>query len=477
MNMHNSRIPGCIRKMSHCERMFFTSPACTVMMAARVAGPLDTRRFRQALEEVSGIHPFLRVKIVFDDRHEAYFSSDDVPPVPLTIVPRQSERQWLEVLEDEARIPFPLDRGPLLRCTLLHAADVSDLLVVCNHSICDGMALAIFIRDLLDRYGDPGRDTPSRRPPDAMELLPPGVTLMGLIGRLVIARANRKWLANPYRFGPEEYADLYRAYWKNRRPGLVLFEFDLQESERLAGSCRDHGVSVGSAVTTACLFAHAEIAGGFPRARRHLMIPFDLRRRTDPPVGDVFSLCVGSLHLPFACSPKKTFWQNATALHEATRSRLSAKRLPGIEIPPFDPSLLDAVAGFSLLANRIPCSDFHTETLRHFRDDPNNAACSLTKDFEARIPGLVPTNLGRIEMGDNHGDLQIDRLVFIPTSSEINPLVLGGIGAGGRIVFSLPFVDPPARSGVSSEPELIRIRNRALEHLGFPEKVHAGAVE
>ncbi len=80
-------------------------------------------------------------------------------------------------------------------------------------------------------------------------------------------------------------------------------------------------------------------------------------------------------------------------------------------------------------------------------------------------------------MPETAGDLRLERLVFLPSSSEINPLILGGISAGGRIVFSLPFVDPPAKTGISPEPELIRIRNRALELLGFPEKVHPEPVE
>jgi hypothetical protein len=45
------------------------------------------------------------------------------------------------------------------------------------------------------------------------------------------------------------------------------------------------------------------------------------------------------------------------------------------------------------------------------------------------------------------------------------------------MVFSLPFVDSPVETGVSPEAELIRIRNRALEYLGFPEMVSNRALE
>lgn len=62
------------------------SPACTVIMAVRITGPLDKTRFGQAFDAVARIHPFFRVKIVLDERHEAYFSSADVPSVPLQII-------------------------------------------------------------------------------------------------------------------------------------------------------------------------------------------------------------------------------------------------------------------------------------------------------------------------------------------------------------------------------------------------------
>lgn len=73
-------IPGIIRKMSQGERFFFMNPSCTVMMMARITGTLDKARFRQALDNVCRIHPLLRAKIVFDNRHDAWFSSDGVPP-------------------------------------------------------------------------------------------------------------------------------------------------------------------------------------------------------------------------------------------------------------------------------------------------------------------------------------------------------------------------------------------------------------
>lgn len=180
--------------------------------------------------------------------------------------------------------------------------------------------------------------------------------------------------------------------------------------------------------------------------------------------------------MQFAYSPEKPFWDNAVALHKAIHSRLENLSPADSDIPPFEPSLIDGLAGFGLFIDRVPEAYAKTATLQRFLADTGNIAVSLTRNADKTFPGFIPSNLGRIDMPESQGGLRLERLVFLPAASEMNPLVLGGIGAGGGMVFTLPFVDPPANTGVSPEPEMIRIRNRALEYLGFPEKVHPGAI-
>lgn len=473
----NPGIPGCIRKMSRCERLFFMSPSCTVMMVARITGTVDEVPFRQALGAAALKHPLLRAKVVFDERHEAWFSSEGVPPVPLKIIQRTSDQQWLAVLKEEARVPFVIDREPLIRCVLIRSPEVSDVLVLCNHSICDGMALAVLIRDILSLYADPTQDVRMLAPPDVLDIVKPGRTIKGLITRFFVGIANRKWRKNPHYFGPEECAALYRGYWEARRPGLVLLEFNPEESARLLSACREHGVTVGSAVSAACLAAYADVTGGFTKSQQAIMVPYDLRRRIEPPLGDVFCFCDGGVRFPFAYSQKKPFWDNARDLHKEIHSRIKILDPSCLDIPEFEPSLIDALSAFSLFADKVPGAYTRTEILQQFIRDTGNAASAMNRNFEKNIPGFIPSNLGRIEIPESPDGIQLDRLVFLPSASELNPLILGGAGAGGRMVFTLPFVDPPAKTGISPEPEMIRIRNRALEYLEFPEKVHPGAGE
>ncbi len=473
----DAKIPGVIRKMSRGERFFFMSPACTVMMAARITGAIDETRFRQALSIVSRVHPLLRAKIVFDNRYEAWFSSDGVPEIPLRIVLRTSHNQWLEELKNEARKPFEIDKGPLVKCVLLQSPEVSDFLVLCNHSICDGMALAILVRDLLSRYSDPAQEIQVLDPPDALDLQKQGISLMGIINRAISAYANWKWKKSPHYFGPDEYMALYRTYWEKRRPGLVLFEFDPAESARLHAACREYGVTLGSAVSAACLAAYADIVGAFSKNQQVVVVPHDLRRRAQLPVGDVFCFCAGGIRIQYMYSPEKPFWDNAVALHKTIHTRLENPTPADSDLPAFEPSLIDALAGFGLFTDKVPKAYIKTAALQRFTDDTGNVAFSFTRNLEKTFPGFIPSNLGRIAMPESEGGPLLERLVFLPAASELNPLVMGGIGVNGSMTFTLPFVDPPVKTGISPEPQMIRIRNRALEYLGFPDKVHPGATE
>lgn len=475
--LNNPAIPGCIRKMSHCERLFFMSPASTVMIAARINGTIDTVRFRQALDTAARKHPLLRAKVRFDKQHYAWFSQGCVLPVPLKIIPRESEHQWLEELKEEARVPFDICQGPLVRCVLLQSQEVSDVLILCNHSICDGMALAILVRDLITLYADENQDVSELFPTDVLTIQKAGITIKGLIARFFVGLANRKWRKNPHYFGAEEFTALYSSYWEERKPGLVLLEFNPEESDRLLAACREHGITVGSAVSAACLAAYTDTHGEFAKSQQVVMVPYDVRKRVHPPVGDIFGFCVGAAQFPFPVSAKKPFWEMAKDLHTEIHSRVEVLDPTCLDQPEFEPSLIDAISAFGVFVDKVPKAYASTETLQRFIRDKENVAIAFNRNFEKNIPCFIPSNLGRIDVPESPGGLRLERLVFIPSASELNPLVMGGAGTAGRMVFTLPFVDPPAKTGVSPEKDMIRVRNRALELLGFPEKVHDNPME
>jgi len=88
----------------------------------------------------------------------------------------------------------------------------------------------------------------------------------------------------------------------------------------------------------------------------------------------------------------------------------------------------------------------------------------------------ISTNLGRLDFPLTFGDLQIERISFVPAANSSVPLILGGVSVGGKLVFSLNYAEETGDHNTSLTQDMIRVRNRALEYLGFPEKANDSAM-
>lgn len=57
------------------------------------------------------------------------------------------------------------ESGPLVRFVLVYSPQVSDLIIFAAHAICDGIALANLVRDILICYGEPNNPLSVIYPP------------------------------------------------------------------------------------------------------------------------------------------------------------------------------------------------------------------------------------------------------------------------------------------------------------------------
>lgn len=92
-----------------------------------------------------------------DENNEPWYTNEKVPENPLRVVQRTSDGDWNRELLNEYKIRFKLATGPLARFVLLQSQEISEILIICHHVICDGTSLAILARDLLLYVGDPDR--------------------------------------------------------------------------------------------------------------------------------------------------------------------------------------------------------------------------------------------------------------------------------------------------------------------------------
>jgi thioesterase domain-containing protein len=140
------------------DRLYPGNSAYNVPFGLRLQGNLNPAALESSVRELIQRHEILRT--TFDTRDGqpvqivAAESLIEIPLLDLTPMPvdeRRSEAYRIGI--NEARLPFDLANGPLVRFKLIClAADEHLLLCVMHHIVCDGWSLEIFVRELAVLY-------------------------------------------------------------------------------------------------------------------------------------------------------------------------------------------------------------------------------------------------------------------------------------------------------------------------------------
>ncbi|HKV09554.1 MAG TPA: amino acid adenylation domain-containing protein, partial [Thermoanaerobaculia bacterium] len=145
------------------------SPAYNLPSALRIGGPLDPGLLARALSGVAARHEALRTRFRASGG-EAVQEVLPPGPVPLPVVdlsacPAEREAEVRRLVAEEARRPFDLTRGPLLRCALLRlAGDGHVLLLTLHHIVSDGWSMGLLIRETAALYRASATGSPSGLP-------------------------------------------------------------------------------------------------------------------------------------------------------------------------------------------------------------------------------------------------------------------------------------------------------------------------
>ncbi|MBA2283897.1 MAG: amino acid adenylation domain-containing protein, partial [Ktedonobacteraceae bacterium] len=137
----------------------------------RLKGCLDAALLERSLNEIVRRHDALRTSFPERDGkpHQLIISSLNVPlPVVDLQGLAESEREAIarQLARAEARQPFDLCNGPLIRVTLLRLAEREHVLLLdMHHIICDGWSMGVFFTELAALYEAYRMEQPSPLPP------------------------------------------------------------------------------------------------------------------------------------------------------------------------------------------------------------------------------------------------------------------------------------------------------------------------
>ena len=147
------------------KRMWFLdqwqtgSALYNIPAAVRLSGPLDAAALQESLQEIVRRHQGLRTTFPAEHGQPSQKIAANgelrLPVVDLSDLPEhERETEVQRRAHQEARAPFDLAHGPLLRVALLRlGASEHVVLVVMHHIVSDGWSLGVFLEEMAALYG------------------------------------------------------------------------------------------------------------------------------------------------------------------------------------------------------------------------------------------------------------------------------------------------------------------------------------
>ncbi|NHJ01768.1 MAG: hypothetical protein EAX86_06465 [Candidatus Heimdallarchaeota archaeon] len=436
------------RRITPLERVFNRSPFAIVTMVARIKGVISENLFREAINKVQQRHLNLRVRICEDNDHNLWFTSEGVKEIPIEIVRRESDAHWRKKVHDVCKIPFDFEERPAIRFILIYSPEVSELIILCHHIICDGMSLAYLARDLITHLGDPTREVevlPDPIPIDK-DTIPKEVSV-NPISKYFINRFNKNWLKSPIFFDQEDYMILSEAYWNTYKHQILSIELTEAQTSVLVERCRKERVTVNSALIAAFLGAQYNLEGN--TVNPYVVIAASVRDRILKPAGEAMGYFAGGVKVKLKYNNKMNFWDNARKLHQKVNSLYNNKNLFNeLETWSYlEPGIIESLC-YKLLGKFVPSNSPRYKKFSTFSNQDDMVSSILKREkmssLDKTFLGIALTNLTRLDFPRKYGTLELDRLIMNPGGMfplvMVN-LVVGAVTCAGKLSLLVEYIE------------------------------------
>ncbi len=466
--MEDKQVKNYRRRITPIERTFTRAAFSVVTLIARIKGNITEKMLKNAALKVQQRHQLLRVRIQVDENDDPWFTSEDVGEIPIEIVPRTSEEDWIKISMEASKVPFKFNKGPLIRFTLVQSASISELIISCFHIICDGMSLAYLARDIMVYLSDPNKK---------VEILPDEVPIsqnnmpeemkLNFFFKWILNRMNKKWAEEKIIFNLQDHEVLNEAYWNKFHHQILAVELSEAETTTLVEKCRKEEVTVNSALVTAFQAAQYMIQGNKPY-HSLMMIAGNVRNRLPKPASEGMGFYASAIDVKSNYNLKKNLWENARVIHKKLISSYTNKNFfrNFLFWCYLDPTLMES-RNFKILGHLIPSNAPNHNKIFTFSQRQDQIFKLLKRNnmdsIENIIVGFAVTNLTRLDFPKTYGTLELDRLILNPGGgfplAMIN-LVIGAVTCSGKLSLVLEYEE-----NIVDTKTMKKIKEKAIELL------------
>ena len=441
------------KKLNQRERTHAKVPQSNISVIATIYGNISHENLREVINKMQIRHPILNCHLQTKGR-EVWLLANGKIDMPLKVIARENENQWKEVILKEHKIPFDMVNGPLIRFILLYSEKISDLIIFCQHTICDGLSLAFIVRDIMIHLANPSKliEKLPKAPVVDKDNIPSDIKPI-LALRLLGKKIRKKWEKNEILFNFEDFQELHKVFWDNYSYKAHLYELSRENTEKFVSKCRENEVTVNSALIAAFAISQNRINTTSPDYLKKYASAVNLRNLLLKPAGEQFGFFAGGTQLKYKYSPKHSLWDAAKKIHnkvspEKAKEQALISTLSAFELPS---TLMDAQF-FAAFGHLIPKSSPSYSKMQTFIHDEKNLAIKMVKKKLSKGLGLaqIITNLGNLNFPLKYGDYFLKNLILMPSCSPYTELVLGAVTHGGSLSVTLNHME----STISSEKVL-----------------------
>jgi NRPS condensation-like uncharacterized protein len=340
-------------------------------IVAKLQGQFSVEQLSTVLKQVQQRHPLLRVRIALDALGLPKFVETD-DQIPLRLVARTDDRQWQAELEVELARSLDWQVAPLLRVVLLQSGAKSKLMIICHHAIAEGLSGVYLMRDILQGLAGKIFERSELSAAVSLESAIPGIA------------PPPEAIAKPKDYLPPQ----------SRCPQSHIRTVALSPelTRKLIQRSRAEHTTVHGAISAAFLLALTQQDATSDVMR--CLHPIDVRSQLSLPMPDGVGLYMSLGMTTHFLQADSAFWEVARSV-KAQLSQIDIAQQLVEERQLRQP----------MMANLTDATAFVEEKRSQY-------SCQLTV-----------TNLGRLDMAQQYGDIRIEALQFhVP------------IGVGERVV-------------------------------------------
>jgi NRPS condensation-like uncharacterized protein len=431
------------RRDAFYERNHFFVPGDNVIVAFQITGKITESQLQNGIQLIRTIHPMIGVHIEFDEEKRAWFVSDNTPPCSWKIIPRENDRTWIQAVLAEYWEPFQISKGPLVRFLLVEGNEFSDLVVIAQHAICDGLSLVYLLRDLMTAVGCPDKELlPQNNIPTIKEVYNLNKIKLNPLIKKIVPKINQIWKQYEITFDEKDYHPMYEAFQAHKLNALK-WELTKDVTMKLVERCHQEKISVNSALYCAILYVQYQLQGDRDKFRRNIMMPVNIRNLVSPPIGEGVGLFAGGEAFPINMKWKNKFWDEAHKVHIQLQKHLSPDSIfsTAKKVMLFEPSFMDART-MMFLGALIPTPPPKYQELMKIVEKARLLKKIKSKSSNNPIQlGSVLTNLGILSIPEVYGKFRLENVVLMPPNSPLAEKLIGVVTFQNRLQGTMAFAE------------------------------------